>query len=94
MTLQRRVSRTSYTDREKDVLVTGIPCYPGDNRFGHPLQRHGGWDREEIQIAWDAIGSELLELWQSEKYTHYRKRYGRPFAQRFLEQDQDHGYLW
>lgn len=83
MTASRKqlTRRGSYTDQERQVLLTGVPLHPWSTRFGHPI---AGWNRDEIATAWGLLGDELLEAWEGEKYGYYREKYGRPFAERFL----------
>ena len=85
MTLQRRISKTTYSDQEKQVLLTGVPLHATSTRFGHPF--HGGWNRDEIRAAWALLGDELRIEWQGERFDHYRSRDPRPFAERILTDD-------
>ena len=83
MPVRRRAKRrTNYTAQERRVLLTGVPLHLWSTRFGHPL--HGGWNRDEIAVAWDLLQDELLELWETEDFALRRKGGGRPFAERLL----------
>jgi len=79
----RRLKRRSndYSDQERQTLLTGVPISAQSTRFGHPKT---GWNLDEIEAAWDLLGDELLDEWETPKYDRYRERDKRPFAERIL----------
>ena len=78
---RRRKNRHDYTDHEKRVLLTGVPLSPASTRFGFP---RSGWRDAEIRLAWETLQDELLPLWHSPAFAHYRSKHSQPWAQRYL----------
>jgi len=84
MTIRRRAKRKlDYNDAEKQFLLTGMTLHPAATRFGHPIHKPG-LNLPEIRIAWERLGDELGDRWQSDEFARYRNRHGRPFASRVL----------
>jgi hypothetical protein len=79
----RRIARrrNDYTDQEHRVLLTGVPISPVSTRFGHPRT---SWNIDEIRVAWNELGGELRERWESPEFAYHRGQHSRPFAERLL----------
>ena len=78
---RRTKYRSDYSAQEKQTLLTGVPVSCASTRFNHPFAK-GGWNVDEIRLAWELLESELRELWEDSSFDAYRDR--GIFAERFL----------